>query len=355
MAFNSYNTAVIIKKYLKDGPMELVTGSTGSIGNVLVRELLKRGKKVRAFIRPTSDISSLEGLGADKVVGDIGNIGSLIRAFKGVDTVYHLAGMISIMPGDWTLIRRVNFEGTKNVINACLKCGVGRLVYTSTIHALKEPPMGTVIDENMPFDPFTRRGEYDRSKALASLEVMEAAKKGLDSVIVCPTGVLGPYNFRISEITQTFIDFASGKMKITTDGAYDFVDVRDVAVGHILAAEKGKTAEKYILSGQRITMGEMMMMLHGICGIRTPRYKIPAWLVKTAGLFTPVYYKLANKTPRFTYYSINTLQSNSFISHEKASRELGYKPIPVRKSIEDTFRWMRENKMLQCPLTLEDD
>ena len=157
--------------------MELVTGSTGSIGNVLVRELLKRGRKVKAFIRSTSDISALEGLGADKVVGDIENTDSLVSAFKGVDTVYHLAGMISIMPGDWALIRRVNLEGTKNVINACLKCGVGRLVYTSTIHALKEPPMGTVIEESIPFDPLTRRGEYDRSKALASLEVMEAAKK----------------------------------------------------------------------------------------------------------------------------------------------------------------------------------
>jgi len=133
--------------------MELVTGSAGYIGNVLVRELLKRGRKVKAFIRPTSDISSLEGLGADKVVGDIENVDSLIRAFKGVDAVYHLAGMISIMPGDWALIRRVNLDGTKNVINACLKCGVGRLVYTSSIHALKEPPLGTVIDENMPLIP----------------------------------------------------------------------------------------------------------------------------------------------------------------------------------------------------------
>ncbi len=173
---------------------------------------------------------------------------------------------------------------------------------------------------------------------------MEAAKKGLDSVIVCPTGVLGPYDFRISEITQTFIDFASGKMKIITDGAYDFVDVRDVATGHILAAEKGKAGEKYILSGQRITMDEMMSMLYEISGVQPPKYRIPAWLVKTAGLFTPVYYRLAKKTPRFTYYSINTLQSNSFISHKKASGELGYKPIPVRKSIEDTFRWMKEKK-----------
>lgn len=326
--------------------MEIVTGSTGFIGNVLVRELLRRGRKVRAFVRPTSDISSLEGLEIEKVIGDIHNIDSLIKAFRGADTVYHLAARISIMPGDRVLIRNTNLEGTRKVINACLKCGVRRLVYTSSIHALKEPPMGTVIDESMPFDPNSNRGEYDRSKAFASLEVVKAAKNGLDSVVVCPTGVLGPYDFRVSAVTQTFIDFARSKMKIIINGAYDFVDVRDVAAGHILAAEKGKTGEKYILSGQRVTMDEMMSMLNEISGIQPPKYKVPIWLAKTAGIFTPVYYKLANKTPRFTSYSINTLQSNSYISHKKASRELGYNPIPVKKSIEDAFKWFEENKIL---------
>ena len=326
--------------------MEIVTGSTGFIGNALVRELLRRGKEVRALVRSTSDISSLEGLEIEKAVWDIHNTDSLMKAFRGADTVYHLAAMISIMPGDWALIRNTNLEGTRKVIDACLKCGVKRLVYTSSIHALKETPVGTVIDENMPFEPNSNRGEYDRSKALASLEVIEAAKDGLDSVVVCPTGVVGPYDFRISAITQTFIDFAGSKMKITINGAYDFVDVRDVAVGHILAAEKGKTGQYYILSGERVTMDEMMSMLSEVSGVQPPKYKVPTWLAKTAGIFTPVYYKLANKTPRFTIYSINTLQSNSYISSEKASKELGYNSRPVRKSIEDTFDWFRENKIL---------
>jgi len=326
--------------------MEMVTGSAGFIGNVLVRELLARGRKVRALIRSASDNSSLEGLRVEKAVGDIHDIDSLIKAFRGIDTVYHLAGKISIMPGDRALIRRINLGGTKNVIDACLKCGVRRLVYTSSIHALKEPPMGTVIDEDMPFDPHSSRGEYDRSKALASLEVGKAAKDGLDSIIVCPTGVMGPYDFRISSITQTFIDFARGGMSLTLDGAYDFVDVRDVAAGHIQAAEKGRTGENYLLSGQRTTMDEMMSILEEVSGAPKPRFKVPAWLVKTAGLFTPIYYRLANKAPRFTTYSISTLQSNSFISHKKASRELGYSPRPIEESIKDTFKWLRENRIL---------
>jgi dihydroflavonol-4-reductase len=327
--------------------MQVVTGAAGYIGNVLIRELLSRGKKVKALTRSTSDLSSLEGLEVEKVLGNILDKDSLVRAFEGADTVFHLAAIISIMPGDRAFIRRVNLEGTKNVIDACTRCKVRRLVYTSSIHALKEPPHGTVINEDMPFDINSSRGEYDRSKALASLAVIESAKAGLDPVVVCPTGVMGPYDFRGSLITGTFIDFATGKMTITTDGgAYDFVDVRDVAKGLILAAENGKTGQYYILSGERVTMKKMMSILSEVSGVQPPRYKIPIWLVKTAGMCTPLYYKLANKTPRFTYYSINTLLSNSYISHEKASHELGYEPITIKESIEDTFKWLRENKMV---------
>jgi len=324
--------------------MELVTGATGCVGNVLTRELLRKGKKVKALIRTTSDLSSLKDLEIEKVLGNILDKDSLIRAFKGADTVYHLAAIISIMPGNRALIRRVNLEGTRNVIDACIKCGVRRLVYTSSIHALKEPPLGTVIDEDMPFDINSHRGEYDRSKALASLAVIESTKAGLDPVVVCPTGVMGPYDFRGSLITGTFIDFARNGVKMKIDGAYDFVDVRDVATGLIRAAEKGKTGEYYILSGQRITLDEIFSILEAITGNKGPKYRVPFWLAKTAGIFTPLYYKLANKTPRFTIYSINTLRSNSFISHEKASRELGYKPMTIKESIEDTFKWLRENK-----------
>lgn len=326
--------------------MEVVTGATGFIGNVLVRELVKRGKKVRALVRSTSDLSSLEGLEIEKVSGDILDKDSLIKAFRGADIVYHLAAMISIMPGDIKLIRRNNLEGTKNVINACMVCGVSRLIYVSSIHALKEPPEGTIIDESMPFDPNNRRGEYDRSKALASLEVIKAAGNGLDAVIVCPTGVLGPYDFRGSLMARTFIDFARNKMKITLNGAFDFVDVRDVAEGLILAAEKGRTGQYYILSGERITMDEMLMILSEMSGVRFPKYRIPIWLVKAAGAIAPMYYKLANKTPRFTIYSINTLQSNAYISHKKASLELGYNPRPIKESIKDTYRWLEENRYI---------
>jgi dihydroflavonol-4-reductase len=326
--------------------MDIVTGATGSIGNVLVRTLLDKGRRVRALVRETSDLSAIKGLGVERATGDVLDFDSLVGAFSGADTVYHLAGTVTIMPGDRELIRRNNLDGTINVISACLRCGVRRLVYASSIHALKEPPIGTVIDESMPFDINCRRGEYDRSKAAASVEVIKAASNGLDSVVVCPTGVIGPYDFRGALTTRTFIDFAMGRMKITTGGAYDFVDVRDVAEGLAMAAEKGGKGEFYILSGERITMDEFMKILSEASGIEPPKYKIPAWITGAAGMVSPLYYWLARKTPRFTYYTIDTLRSNSYISHEKASRELGYNPRPVRESINDTFQWMKENKIL---------
>ena len=326
--------------------MDLVTGSNGSIGNVLVRELLNRGRNVKALIRSNSDITSLKGLDIEKISGDILDVDSLNKAFSGVDTVYHLAGVISIMPGNKKFIRKVNFEGTRNVIVACKRNGVGKLVYTSSIHALTEPPEGTTIDEKMPFDPENNRGEYDRSKALASLAVIQASKDGLPSIIACPTGVLGPYDFGLSPIGQTFVDFYNRKMKIVIGGAYDFVDVRDVATGLIKAAQKGRDGQTYILSGERVSMDEMFSMLAEITGVQAPKIKIPLWLARIAGYFTPLYYKVAKKAPRFTSYSISTLASNSFISHQKATRELSYDPRPIREAIDDTCNWFNEAKIL---------
>lgn len=326
--------------------MVVVTGATGHIGNVLVRELLSRSKNVRVVIPPSEDTSPLDGLKVEMVEGDVRQIDSLMRAFKGADVVYHLAGIISILPGKSELLYQVNVAGTRNVVEACLRAGVRRLVYTSSIHAIAEPPHGTVIDETFPFDPDRAIGEYDSSKAQATLEVLQGVKQGLDAVIVCPTGVIGPYDYKLSEMGQLFIDFVKKKLKVYIDGAYDYVDVRDVAIGHILACEKGRTGESYILSGERITTEDLMLMIEEITGVRPPHFKMPIWLAKIIATFTPLYYSLTKTKPRFTKYSIRTLTSNSTISCEKARRELGYSPRPTRESIVDAIKWFRENGKL---------
>ncbi|MBM3707743.1 MAG: SDR family oxidoreductase [Actinobacteria bacterium] len=326
--------------------MDIVTGSTGCIGNVLVRELVKSGRAVKSLIRSSSNTLCLKDCITEKTTGDVLDLESLIKAFRNADTVYHLASEISIMPGYNKYLWDINISGTKNVIKACFECKVKKLIYTSSIHALKEPPDGIIIDETMPFDPESPRGIYDRSKALASIEVLKAAKEGLDAVIVCPTAVIGPYDFKISYLGQLFIDYCNRKLNIIVEGAYDFVDVRDVVSGHILAADKGRPGDYYILSGQKVTLDKLMKILEEITGIPQPKYKLPLWFAKTIAAIMPAYYKLSNTKPRFTLYSINTIQSNSNISHKKAESELGYKARSVEASIKDTIEWFKINKLI---------
>ena len=323
--------------------MDIVTGATGLLGNALVRELVSRGRNVKAFVRKTSDTVCFNGCEVEKLYGDVLDLDSLVRAFKDAENIYHLASEISIMPGPNKNLREVNLTGANNVIKACFQSGIKRLIYTSSIHAFKEVENISTIDESVPFDPFNPMGEYNRTKAMASLAVKEGVREGLDAVIVCPTAVIGPYDFKISNLGSLVIEYCSKRQKIIIDGAYDFVDVRDVAVGHILAAEKGKTGETYILSGQRLTIPELMSMLEDLTGIPAPKHKLPQWLAYAIAFVTPVYYKLSGNKPVFTTYSIKTVKSNSFISHKKASEELGYSTRPIRETIEDNIKWFKEN------------
>jgi dihydroflavonol-4-reductase len=324
--------------------MNLVTGATGHIGNVLVRQLLEQGEKVRALILRGEDLTPLKGLNVETVVGDVLDPESLKTALEGVQRVFHLAGIISIMPGPNELVRRVNVDGTLNIIYAAIQAGVRRLVYTSSIHAIVRAPDGIKIDESLPFDPHNPVGEYDRSKAEATLAVQEAVNHGLDAVIVCPTGVIGPYDYRTSEMGSLIRDCSEQKPQMYIDGAYDFVDVRDVAEGIILAGEKGHTGEYYILSGERISVRYLLETIREITGKGFFTLKVPFSLGRFLARYTPVYYRLTHAKPRFTPYSLVTLRSNSIISHAKADKDLGYQPRPLRQALTDTIQWFREHR-----------
>lgn len=323
--------------------MITVTGATGHIGNILVRQLLARSEKVRAVILPNEDITPLKELKLDITEGDVCNINSLIQAFKGSDIVYHLAGIISILPGRGRILHQVNVVGTQNVVKACIEIGVKRLVYISSIHAIEEPLHGTIINETLPCNPDKVPKGYGRSKAQATLAVLEGIEQGLNAVIVHPTGVIGPYDYRISEMGQLIIDFVTGNFKAYIDGVYDFVDVRDVANGIILAGEKGQSGERYILSGEQVTVRELLLMLQDISGVKAPSLRVPVWLAHIAARFSPLYYRIARKKPRFTTYSIDVLCSNSQVCSEKARRQLGFTTRPARQSISDAISWFMEN------------
>jgi len=325
--------------------MWLVTGATGHIGNVLVRELLARGERVRAMILPGESRAPLQGLEAEMVEGDVLNLESLWRPLQGIRGVFHLAGVISIMPGEIPLVRRVNVEGTRNILKAARESGVERVLYTSSIHAIQRVEAG-IIDESLPYDAHNPYGAYDRSKAEATLEVQKESGSGLEAVIVCPTGVIGPYDFRGSLMGDVIRTAAEQKPSLYVDGAYDFVDVRDVADGMIAAAERGRHGESYILSGQRITVRYLLETVREITGRHFFQMKIPFDLAKFAANFTPAYYRLAKVTPRFTPYSLEVLRSNSHISHAKATRELGYRPRNLYESIADAVQWFFEARSL---------
>lgn len=324
--------------------MILVTGANGRIGNVLVKELIKRGEKLKIFVRKSSDLKSLKECKCEIVYGDILDVASLERALEGVDTVFHLAGHINITFYDKDLTFDTNIKGTKNIINICLKKNI-QLIYTSSIHAFAA--YDEVIDENTPFcvDTKEKRGIYDCSKALATKEILEAIKKGLKAIIVAPTGVIGPYDYTPSFFGSSMVQLLNSGLSSTVAGKYDYVDVRDVVWGILKAYEKKKFGEIYILSGGILDMNEFVEYLREFKGEKGLK---PLKLIKYGtARFIGFILTLFNKKSTITPYSIATLNSHSNISHQKATKELGYNPRDLKESLYDQYIWFKENGYLK--------
>jgi dihydroflavonol-4-reductase len=262
-----------------------------------------------------------------------------------VEVVYHLAAIIAILPGSEALMQRVNVEGTRNVIRAAQEAGVRRLIYTSSIHALQRPAAGVVIDESLHYDISNPSGAYDRTKAAGSLEVVKAvAEGGLDAVILCPTGVIGPYDYRRSEMGELIRSWMGTRLSVLVEGFFNFVDVRDVARGHILACQHGHRGATYILGGERVSLEWMWQVVRRAAHIPGRSIKVPMPLATVASWFAPLYYRLAQSTPRFTTYALETVRSNSQISHARATRELGYQPRVLSETLAETVQWWRERQ-----------
>jgi dihydroflavonol-4-reductase len=329
--------------------LSVVTGATGHIGNVLVRELRRLGRAVRVVVPPGEDVTPLDGLELELAAGDVRDRTALARAFRNADTVYHLAGIISISRRSRRLLDAVNVHGTRNVVQACLQNGVRRLVYTSSVHALVEPPAGVATCEPKRFEPESVIGAYGRSKARASLEVLAGVQQGLDAVLVFPSGVVGPFDHKGSDMGQLMIDFARRRLPAYLDGAYDFVDVRDVVSALIAAAERGRTGEGYVISGSVITVRELMALLERVTGVKAPRLVMPYWLAGLAATLSPVWYGLTRGRPRFTRYSLHVLRSNCLMDNRKARRELTFTPRPVEESVADAVRWFAAAGRIKLP------
>ena len=318
-----------------------VTGASGHVGVNLTRALVARGRKVRVL----SHLSNLglEGLPVDYYQGDVGDVESLSAAFNGVSVVYHLAAHISLSMNDWRRCAGVNIVGTRNVIEACRRSGVRRLVHFSSIHALCSEPRDTPIDESRPHVSSPFAPPYDRSKAEGERLVRHAVGQGLDAVIINPTGVIGPFDYRPSHFGQALIQIATGKIPVLIEGGFDWVDARDVAEWAIKAEETAAPGSSYLLSGHWLSMRDISTIAAGIMGSRPPALVCPMALARACAPFVEAASGLSGIRPVFTTVSLGALVSNCKISHAKATAELGYAPRPVRETIGDTLQWFREN------------
>ena len=332
----------------------IVTGSAGFVGNNVVRQLLDKGERVRALYHDKRlDFKALGYDGADieYFQGDVRDVKSLAPVFEnpqGAELyVVHAAAVVTIMDTRKTkrALKEVNVGGTMNIVECCLSCGVKRLVYVSSCHAIPEQDESP-IPETENFDPKAVHGAYAKSKAEAARFVLDAVKtRRLNAVIVHPTGITGPNDFSNTHMTHMANVFVKKGYPMLPRGGYNFVDVRDVAQGIITAADKGRTGECYLLCDEYYTVGQMMGYLAEICGKKAPKKYAPTWLLKCIAPFAEIIYKLTKKTPLFTLYSIYTLNTNANYTHEKATREFGYKPRGLKESLADTVAFIKANNL----------
>jgi dihydroflavonol-4-reductase len=288
----------------------------------------------------------LEGLDVEIYEGNVLNQVSILAALGGIENVFHLAGIISIMPGQDPVVHDVNVNGTLNMAKAARKAGVKRFVYTSSIHAFKRMPFGIVIDEQIPIDPNSTIAAYDRSKAEATLAVLAEVKLGLPAVIVCPTGVIGPYDYKGSELGILIQEWMIHKVDFLIEGNYDFVDVRDVVQGIIGARDKGAIGQIYILSGELVHVADIWRLVKELVNIKSSFIQIPTKLAIIAARFAQLYYPFSKSKPRLTTYSIETLHTNAVITNNKARTSLGFHPRLLKETIADTVKWWQEKQLL---------
>lgn len=320
--------------------MIAITGASGLVGGNLVRSLLAQGSPVRALIH--HDRRALEGLDVETVSADLTDPASLQQAFAGAETVYHLASSISIRMDSWEEVERVNIGGTRNVVEACLNTGVRKLIYFSSIHAYQQEPLDQPLDEDRPLLDGKPIPPYERSKAAAERIVRQAAGRGLSTVIIIPTAIIGPHDFRPSYLGQALQLLAGGRIPALVRGGYDWVDVRDVVQGAMQAERMASSGARYILSGQWRSLREIAQLTAKYSGHPAPRLVVPIWL---AHIFQPVMAKLAQingSQPIYTRAMLAAMRSNQQISHDRAARDLGYAPRPFEETIQDTLNWFAQ-------------
>ncbi len=319
----------------------LVTGAAGHLGGAVCSLLKNRGETVRGLAHYKDDTTFIESLGVEVVRGDVTDKESMRELFEGSENAYliHTAAIVDINSKENAYMREVNVEGTKNVIALAKEYGVEKTVYVSSVHAIPVLPHGRMMREVTEFSPDSVEGAYAKTKAEAAAYVMEEMKKGFDCRIVHPSGIIGPYPAKGNHLVQMIKNYIKGILPGCIKGGYDFVDVRDCALGIDAALDYGKAGECYLLTGGYYSVIEMLNMLKEITQGKSVRVW-PTWMAK---MVAPAMAKAAIRKgmkPIFTTYSLETLKVNGRFSHDKATRELGFMPRELYETLKDTVNWL---------------
>lgn len=326
-----------------------ITGATGHLGSSLTRQLIARGDDVRALTRKPDPVE-LRGLPITRVIGDVTSGEGLDALLDGVDVLLHLAAQISIVGPMNGLVDAVNVQGVRNVVKAAKHAKLPRMVHTCSVHAFEPEPLGEPTDEQR---PRVKRGDapaYDVSKAEGEAVVRQAiAEDGLDAVIVHPSAVMGPYDFKPSRMGHVLCKLYQRRLPALLDGGFDWVDARDVSAGILAAAERGRTNESYLLTGHYLTLEQLAELAQRVTGVPRPRFVCPKWVAGIGAPFMDIaVWLMRGGEPLYTSESLMPLELRMGYDHAKAERELGYTVRPLEQTLRDAYAWMLAQGVIEA-------
>ena len=320
-----------------------VTGATGFIGASLVRELLRDGWTVRALARPGADLRNLQGLDVEICTGDLRDPDSLMRGMGGCERLFHAAADYRLWTRDPAAMYASNVDGTRNVLEAALKLGISRVVYTSSVGTLGNSGDGTPGTESTPVTLADMVGHYKKSKFLAEREAESFIPRGLPLIIVNPSTPVGPLDVKPTPTGKIIVDFLNRKMPAYLDTGLNIIDVEDCARGHILAADKGRVGEKYILGNENLTLRQIFALLEELSTLPAPRFRLPHTPILLAAYLNEGLSRLTGKEPLIPLAGVQMAKKFMYFDSRKAVRELGLPQRPAREALARAVEWFREN------------
>jgi dihydroflavonol-4-reductase len=323
--------------------MDFVTGGTGFVGAHVVRALLRRGRAVRCLVRPSSRRDNLRELPVELAEGDLRDPESLRAALVGCETVFHCAADYRLYSRDPSAIYETNVRGTGHLFEAASSAGVRRVVFTSSVGALGRAPAKGAANEATPVTEREMIGHYKRSKFRAEELAREWARRGLPVVIVNPSTPVGEYDIKPTPTGKMIVDFLNRRMPAYVETGLNLVDVRDVAEGHLLAADKGRPGERYILGNRNMSLKEILDTLAQITGLPAPRVRLPLWVPLAAAAADTAVSRLIGREPRVPLEAARMSLHRMYFDSSRAVAELGLPQSPVEGALARAVGWYREN------------